>query len=269
MTPELTYDGTRRALLSRRKAMSQPNPFLSSGSGGAAEGGRAVDAGRGWAWITEGFELFKVQAGLWIGIVLVLFVIVVALSIIPFLGAIATALLMPVFGGGLMLGCQSLQRDGTLEMGQLFAGFKAHTGPLLTLGALAIVGWIIVVLPVLAIVGTGAFFGAARGDAAGIGAIGGSLLLGMLVALALSILVYMAFWFAPALVALRGVAPVEAIKQSFAGCLRNIVPFLVYGLVVFVLSILATIPFGLGWLVLGPVLVTSIYVAYRDIYGDA
>lgn len=254
--------------------MSQPNPFLSSGSGSASgsgpvEGGRSVDAGRGWAWIAEGFELFKKQAGLWIGIVLVLFVIMIVLALIPVLGAIATALLMPVFGGGLMLGCQSLQRDGTLEMGHLFAGFKTHTASLVTLGALAIVGWIIVVLPVLAIVGTGAFFGAARGDAAGIGAIGGTFLLGMLIALALSILVYMAFWFAPALVVLRGAAPVTAIKQSFAGCLRNIVPFLVYGVVLIVLGILAAIPFGLGWLVLSPVVVGSIYAAYRDIYGDA
>ncbi|OGA23260.1 MAG: hypothetical protein A3I02_02995 [Betaproteobacteria bacterium RIFCSPLOWO2_02_FULL_67_26] len=247
---------------------------MSPGSGDPAggsplEGGRTVDAGRGWAWITEGFALFKKQPGMWIGIVLVLFVIMVVLSIIPVLGAIATFLLMPVFGGGMMLGCQSVERDGTLEMGHLFAGFKMQTGNLVALGGLAVVGWIIVVLPVIAIVGTGAFFGAARGDAAGIGAIGGSFLLAVLVALALSILVYMALWFAPALVTLRGVAPVAALKQSFKGCLSNIVPFLVYGLVVFVLSILATIPLALGWLVLGPVLVASVYVAYRDIYGDA
>lgn len=254
--------------------MSQPNPFLSSGSGSSsgaapAEGARTVDAGRGWAWITGGFELFKKQPGMWIGVVLVFFVIMVALSIVPLLGAIATFLLMPVFTAGMMLGCQSVQRDGTLEMAHLFAGFKAQTGNLVVLGAFAIAGWIIVMLPVMAIVGAGAFFGAARGDAAGIGAIGGSFLLGLLVALALSILVYMALWFAPALVVLRGAAPVAALKQSFAGCLRNIVPFLIYGLVVLVLSILATLPLGLGWLVLGPVLVASVYVAYRDIYGDA
>jgi uncharacterized membrane protein len=249
--------------------MNQPNPFLSSGASGPADGGRGVDAGRGWAWITEGFELFRKAPGLWIGIVLVLFLIMIALSIVPLLGLIATSLLLPVFGGGLMLGCQSLQRDGTLEMGHLFAGFKAHTASLVTLGALALLGWIIALVPVFAIVGVGAFLGAARGDVAGIGAIGGSFALGMLLALALSILVYMAFWFAPALVALRGTAPVAAIKQSFAGCLRNFVPFLVYGLAVFVLGVLASIPFGLGWLVLGPVLVASIYVAYRDIYGDS
>jgi len=248
--------------------MSQPNPLLSPDSAGASGGVRAVDAGRGWGWIAEGFELFKKQAGLWIGIVVVLLVITVALSLIPLLGAIATVLLMPVFGGGLMLGCRSLHRDGTLEFNHLFAGFKTQTGSLVALGGFAIVGWIIVALPVLAIVGTGAFFGAARSDAAGVAAIGSSFALAMLVMLALSILVYMALWFAPALVVLRGVAPVAALQSSFSGCLKNIVPFLIYGLVVFVLGILATIPLGLGWLVLGPVLVASIYTAYRDIYGE-
>ena len=238
-------------------------------AGNSMAGGRAVDAGRGWAWIADGFELFKKQPGTWIGMVLVLFVIMVALSVIPVLGAIATFLLMPVFTAGMMLGCQSLQRDGTLEIGHLLAGFKTQAGNLVVVGALAIVGWIIVMLPVIAIVGTGAFLGAARGDAAGIGAIGASFMLALLVALALSILVYMALWFAPALVALRGAAPVAALKQSFAGCLKNIIPFLIYGVVVFVLSVLATIPLALGWLVLGPVLVASVYVAYRDIYGEA
>jgi len=55
-------------------------------------------------------------------------------------------------------------------------------------------------------------------------------------------------------------------KMSFAGCLRNILPFLVYGLVGFGLAIAATIPLFLGWLVLGPVVSASLYTSYRDIY---
>jgi uncharacterized membrane protein len=43
-------------------------------------------------------------------------------------------------------------------------------------------------------------------------------------------------------------------------------PFLVYSLVVFGLAIVAFIPLGLGWLVLGPVSFASVYTAYRDIY---
>jgi uncharacterized membrane protein len=126
-----------------------------------------------------------------------------------------------------------------------------------------------VMLPVVAIVGAGTIFGMLRGDAAGAAAMGGSFVLAWLVAMALSIPIYMALWFAPALVVLRGLAPVAAVKESFVGCLKNVVPFLIYGIVLLVLGIVAAIPLGLGWLVLGPVAIASIYVSYRDIYGDA
>ena len=41
---------------------------------------------------------------------------------------------------------------------------------------------------------------------------------------------------------------------------------LIYGLFLMVLAIVATIPIGLGWLILLPVLMASSYTAYRDIY---
>jgi uncharacterized membrane protein len=248
--------------------MSQMTPQGSA----TAEAGRAVAAGQGWAWITGGFEMFKKQPGMWIALVIVLFVILIVfsfLNVLFFIGSIAMMLLMPVFVAGLMIGCQAQSRGSPLEMGHLFAGFKTQTGNLVVVGALALGGFIIVMVPVILIVGVGAFFGAARGDAAGAAAIGGSFFIAWLLAMGLSVLLYMALWFAPALVALRGVAPVEAIRQSFFGCLKNIVPFLIYGIIMMVLSIVATIPLGLGWLVLGPVAIASVYVAYRDIYGDS
>jgi hypothetical protein len=254
--------------------MSEPNPFLSSGSSsparsGSTGGANTVDAGQGWAWILSGFELFKKNPGNWIVIVIVLFVIMVVLSFIPILGAIATFLLMPVFTGGLMLGCQSLARDGTLEINHLFAGFKTQTGNLVALGGISIGAWIVIMIPVMLLVFFGAYFGASAGGPAGFGGMGVSFILALLIVFGLSILIYMALWFAPALVVLRGAAPMEAIKLSFGACVKNIIPFLVYGLVVLVLSIVATIPFGLGWLVLGPVLAASVYTAYQGIFGDA
>lgn len=233
-------------------------------------GGRAVGAGQGWAWIADGFGLFKKAPGIWIAQVVILFVILIVLAFIPLLGAVATFLLMPVFIGGLILGCRALQGGGELELGHLFAGFdKAHLGSLILLGALAVAGWIVVMLPVIAIAGAGAVFGLMRGDAAGAAAMGGTLVLAWLVALALSIPIYMALWFAPALVALRGMPPVAAVRESFFGCLKNIVPFLVYSIVFVVLGIVASIPLGLGWLVLGPIAIASVYTAYRDIFGNA
>ena len=254
--------------------MSEPNPFLSSGNSspagsGSAGGARTVDAGQGWAWILSGFELFKKQPGNWVVIAIILIAITMVLAFIPFIGAIATYLLMPVFTGGLMLGCRSLARSGTLEINHLFSGFQTRTGDLLILGAIGIAAGIVIMVPVMAIVFFGAYFGASAGNAAGLGGMGLSFVLAMLIVLALSVLLSMALWFAPALVALGGVAPIAAIKQSFAACLKNFIPFLVYGLVVMVLGIVATIPIGLGWLVLVPVLAASVYTAYQDIFGDA
>ena len=60
----------------------------------------------------------------------------------------------------------------------------------------------------------------------------------------------------------------EAMKNSFVACLKNVVPFLLYSVILLLLSFVASIPFGLGWLVLGPVIAASLYTSYRDIFFD-
>jgi uncharacterized membrane protein len=76
----------------------------------------------------------------------------------------------------------------------------------------------------------------------------------------------MAVWFAPCLVVFHDRDAIQAMKESFAGCLKNIMPFLLYGVIGFVILIVASIPLGLGLLVAGPVFAASIYTAYRDVY---
>jgi uncharacterized membrane protein len=98
-----------------------------------------------------------------------------------------------------------------------------------------------------------------------VGAMGG-MLVALLVALALLVPLLMAYWFAPALVVLRNMTAMDAMKLSFVGCLRNIWPFLVYGVIAFILMMIAMIPFGLGMLILVPVLNASIYVGYKDVF---
>jgi uncharacterized membrane protein len=95
------------------------------------------------------------------------------------------------------------------------------------------------------------------------------LLLAILVMLALTIPLYMAIWFAPALVVFHDVKPIAAMRASFSACMVNFIPFLVYGVVTFVIAIIATIPLGLGWLAFMPVLWASEYAGYRDIYIEA
>jgi uncharacterized membrane protein len=78
---------------------------------------------------------------------------------------------------------------------------------------------------------------------------------------------YMALWFAPALIVFHRMAPVDALKASFSACLKNMVPFLIYGVILLALCVVAAIPFGLGFLVLAPVVIASIYTGYRDIFS--
>lgn len=231
--------------------------------------GQAVGAGNGWQWIVDAWELFRRQPGMWIAIIVVFLVIFFVIGLIPFIGSLAAALLGPVFAGGIAIGCQALRDGGELEIGHLFAGFKEHTAKLVMIGVFNLLAWVVIAVIILALVG-GSVFAVMMGagdSAAGRGAAAGmSILLASLIGLALGVPVYMAIWFAPALVALNDFEPLRAIKASFGACLKNFVPFLLYGVVLFALAIVASLPFLLGWLVLGPVLAASVYTAYRDIF---
>jgi uncharacterized membrane protein len=108
--------------------------------------------------------------------------------------------------------------------------------------------------------------GGAHGGA-GMAAAMGAGMLALLVMTVLGFVVAMAFWYAPALVVFRGVAPVDALKASFSASLKNIVAFLLYGILYIIAAIVASIPFMLGWIVLIPVVMLSIYVSTKDVFG--
>lgn len=229
-------------------------------------GGQSRPIGHGWTWIREGWELFKRQPGMWIGIVLLLFVIMIAAAFIPFIGGLAMSLFGPVFAAGIVSGCKALESGGELEIGHLFAGFRSRTGTLVGVGALYLAGSLVVMLVVGLTMGVGMATMLGQADPQSMGAMGMTVVLAMLVMMALLLPLVMAIWFAAPLVVFHDHGAIEAMKASFAGCLKNILPFLWYSVAFFLLAIVATLPLGLGWLVLGPVLGASLYTAYRDIY---
>jgi len=229
----------------------------------------AVPAGHGWAWMVTGFDYFKRAPGVWIGIMLIWLIISLALSFIP-LVSLVLSVLSAVFLGGLMMGCSELDDNGRLRVEHLFAGFNTRLGPLAAVGGLYLagsVGIVLVMAVLVALVGGLGLLGGAHGpDLMQSPGFGAGLLLAVLLALLLFIPLLMAFWFAPALVVRHDLPAFESMRLSFAGCSRNLMPFTVYGLAAFGLSILALIPLGLGFLVLSPVLIASIYAAYKEIY---
>ncbi|MBL8345895.1 MAG: hypothetical protein JNN03_10675 [Rubrivivax sp.] len=243
--------------------------------GAASVGGQArtVDGGRGVAWWSEAWALFSKSAVLWIVFGVVLFILLVVMSFVPLVGSLAAALLLPVFLGGWMLAARKVEEGGTLEVGDLFACFQGdRLTPLIVVGVLLLAG-VVVIGFVVGMLGVGAVFGMMVGgatrSAGGAFAALGTALLALLLALVLGILMSMATWFAPALVVFRNVQPLDALKASFAASLKNIVPFLLWGLIYIVAAIVASIPFGLGWIVLMPVTLLTAYVSYQDVFDGA
>jgi uncharacterized membrane protein len=231
---------------------------------------RGVDAGRGVNWWTDAWALFMKNPGMWIVLGLIFLIVCIVLSVIPLLGGLVTALLTPVFVGGWMLAVRKQEGGTAIEVGDLFLGFKDQINPLLVLGALSLAATFVVgiVMSVFGL-GFGALmgFGAMHQSTGSMLAGAGAALLALLVGMALFVPITMAFWFAPALVVFDGAAPVDAIKASFAACLRNIMPFLIYGVLGLVAGIVASIPFGLGWIALLPIMLLTIHASYRDIFG--
>lgn len=238
--------------------------------------GRTVPAGNGAAWFGGGWEIFKEAPGTWILFAVILFVGSIVVGFIP-LGSLAVSLVSPVMLGGIMLGCAAIKQGEALELGHLFAGFSAKAGPLVLVGLLYLVGTIaimvIVFVVALAGIGSSGITAMLSGDGFdSISSLGGvlfSVLFAVLLFLLLLIPLLMAFWFSVPLVVFHAVEPLAAMRASFKACLHNFVAFLVYGLIGLVLAIVACIPFMLGWLVLIPLTMTSMYAAYRDIFFEA
>jgi uncharacterized membrane protein len=57
-------------------------------------------------------------------------------------------------------------------------------------------------------------------------------------------------------------------KASLVASLRNFIPLLLWGIVMGVIMIVASIPFGLGLLVAVPMMIASTYAAYRAIFTE-
>jgi uncharacterized membrane protein len=273
---------------------------------------RVVAADRGFGWWGDGIRIFLKSPWMWMAIIAVYAVVAVLVALVPFVGTVGQSLLTPVFVGGMMFGCRALDRGEPLRVAHLFEGFQgARFVPLLIVGAVNVA--LAIALALLSGAGVLGTFGLSQLSTitdpmealnAPLGAVTLTAVLVMVLVLVVAAVVAMLNWFAPALVTLRGISALEAMKLSFVACLRNWLPFLLYGLVVIVAAIIASIAMGVfallfgagaimsgslerglealvGFFVLlalvtlllivivGPIAVGSIYAGFKDTLDDA
>lgn len=192
--------------------------------------GSATDGAR---WLFSGFRRVFQSPMAWTGIglinllVLLLFTIV---SIIPILGSFIPSLFYPVIAAGFMRAAAN-QAEQRLKVSDLFAGFSEQTGQLFITGALYIamlLGALIITFIIMMALGFSLF---STGNSAFSDQWFLMLLLAVLLFIGLTLPAIMAIWFTPALIILLKVDAIEAIKLSFKACMRNFVPYLIYGVV--------------------------------------
>lgn len=236
----------------------------------------SADVGRGMAWITEAFNLFMRAPGPWLLVGIIFIVGFMALAMIPFIGQLLVNVAWPLFIAGIAVAAHTVDAGGEFRSEDITSPFSVKAEKLLILGAIymGISLGILLVIVILAFLLAGVTIGASifAGNMGELATSMGMLLVIstlVLLTLALYIPLMMAMWFAPLLVHLHGMEPMAAMKLSFSACLRNFLPFLIYGVVGLIATILAAIPFFLGFLVLLPVMFLTVYTSYKDCFTQA
>jgi len=230
---------------------------------------REVDAGACFDWLQQGWAMFLVNPGVWIGSTVLLLVMLMAISIVPFFGQIAGHLLVPLFGAGMFQICRQLAHGDEPQITDLFIGFRQHAGHLVMIGVVFAASIFGLALLAFLLVSGGVLGGVITGRVAGFGIAFGGFLLAALLVLILSVPVIMAVWFAPVLVLFHGMKPLAAMRASFEAGARNWLAMVIFGIFLIVALFFAMLPLGLGLLLLLPIFSGAVYASYRDIFGGA
>lgn len=235
---------------------------------------RSWHAGRGLSWLTTAVSIFINNWLLWLGMSFAFLVLFFIIGFIPLIGNIILSFTVFHFTAGMMVGCHEQVESGELKFEHLFAAFQTHMNPLLMLSLWYLIGTILVLIPVFIFVVIGLFMGMGSFDEMNnMGKFLGSgafliVMIGVLLSLALYVPLIMSIWMAPALIVLHDIEPIDAMKMSFQGCLKNMLPFLIVGLVtLFIIPLSVIFTLGLALLVIMPVMMITYYTSYRDIWN--
>lgn len=225
-----------------------------------------VRASRGFAWLGEAFGLFRARPFAWIGLCAGWLLITFGLILIPIVGGVLANFLQPVFFASFAITALRQVAGEPVIMGDLFLGFRRNLRALVNLGAILLIAEI----GIFALMAAMGLPMAGNADQAFTVAEYVRMLKGkewiLMIGLALTVLVKGGLWFAPPLIALHEMPVSHAIRWSLYAALANIGAMVAYGLALTGLFFVALIPWGMGLLVVIPMMVISTYIGYREVF---
>ena len=244
---------------------------------------KQVGTKQGLQWILNGLYQFRQSPLIWIILCSALYAIIAILSYaLELIGLLVFTILFPILLAGLMTGCRALEQGEKLQFSHLFTGFKISPAPLLTLGAISLVGQLLIFGIMSIIAGDVAMDyvieGTRTNEETEVIKASGNLLSALIAGLILHAPLLMAIWFAPLLIVFNKMSPYAAMRLSFIACLSNFITLQIFAISLFVLVVMALMPyillgfvslsFGLVNFVLMPILYASVYASYKDIFVD-
>jgi uncharacterized membrane protein len=236
---------------------------------------KKMNAVRGWIWVKQGYQLIMRNPLMSISFAMICALVLFVVLKIPEIGPLLAVLLMPILMAGYMRVCRALEEEEEVELTHLFEGFQKNTARLVALGGFAM----------LALLGASAAMVFIGGDALAtlldsfkatndsqvlveaMWTAGSGVAFSLLVGFTLVCVLMLALQYAPMLIFFNDVKPVAAMRTSLSGTLRNIIPYIVYSLIMqFIALMLSLLPYNVGLIVLLPLGFTSLYVSYRNIF---
>ena len=224
---------------------------------------------RGIAWLAGGWSLFKGRPIAWIAMGTGWMAITLGLLVVPLVGGVVANLLQPVFFASFALAAAKQAAGGPVEVGDLFAGFQRPLKPLINLGAILLVAeiGIFALLALLGLPGLETKEGQGPNLAEFARQLQGREWI-LVVGVALTAVVKGALWFAPALLAFHELTTAHALRWSVYAALSNLGAMLVYGVALTLAFAVGILPWGLGLLVVIPVMLASTWAGYADVFED-
>jgi uncharacterized membrane protein len=246
-------------------AVEDPSPRLVE-PGPLIENGRSVPTGNCTRWIGATYALFSQRPWKWIGTMLLLALISVLVSLLP-LSNLLTTVLWPVVAGGIAYALDQQRQTQSFTLSAVFSGFGPRMLSLVAVGCVGLLSYGIMFVIMSTMVGNDTAL-AVMGGGQQLSAIPPGFWSAMLVTMALTIPLTAATFLAAPLIMLHGARPVDAMKMSFFGCMKNIVPWILSGVLMVLLICVSAIPLLLGLFVTLPMAVMLFYSMYRDIFLD-
>jgi hypothetical protein len=237
---------------------------------------RRLPARQGLVWVIAGFRLFRASPPLLTILTFVYLVVFTVMLVLPGgIGGVIFPILQPLLALAIANGCRGIATtDKRGPPPDLLAGIRTQRNKLFKLGSLQLIGSLLVMLIMLAL---GVKPDPEKPD---------EMLQSLALAVALSLPLLLAFWFAPLLTGWHELPPLKSAFFSLVAGLRNWRAFLVYGFTLAAITILpATLAvfatqvsasFGqfaaktvevLMIVLILPIFLSGAYVSYRDIFS--